>query len=315
MNNLIKILLICLLGVHYSALTFAQNLVPNPSFEDTVQCPHGNGILDAKGWLNCGFSPDYYNACANSTFPPAGVPNGLYSGYQYAFDGDAFAGIVTYQDQQVLHEFISTQLLQPLVIGTKYFVSAYICSGVYVCSANNFGFKFFTTMPFDDLNLPPIDNFAHVYSDSLISDSVNWIQIAGSFTADSAYQYITIGNFFDNVNTDTMYCSPPGDGAYYLVDGVCVSSDSTTCYDWTSISIDAIERNQTTVYPNPASYALNVKNLSSKASFSMHNLLGATVKRGTLADTDDKIRVDNLPNGIYFLILNKQTSYKIIINR
>ena len=57
----------------------AQNLVPNPSFEDTVHCPVpplGTGLIqDAVGWINLGFTPDYYNPCANTLWPPNGVPN------------------------------------------------------------------------------------------------------------------------------------------------------------------------------------------------------------------------------------------------
>ncbi len=41
------------------------NLVPNPSFEDTLYCPNVTNQIDAAmGWLNFGNTPDYFNACA-----------------------------------------------------------------------------------------------------------------------------------------------------------------------------------------------------------------------------------------------------------
>ena len=47
----------------------AQNLVPNPSFEDMVQCPPGwTQIEFATGWINPnGYSPDYFNSCVPDT--------------------------------------------------------------------------------------------------------------------------------------------------------------------------------------------------------------------------------------------------------
>ena len=46
---------------------YAQtNLVPNPSFEDTVGCPDGPGQLyKAVGWYDCTTSPEYMNSCGS----------------------------------------------------------------------------------------------------------------------------------------------------------------------------------------------------------------------------------------------------------
>ncbi|MEO5569521.1 MAG: hypothetical protein ABIT08_07925 [Bacteroidia bacterium] len=69
MKKICTLILIAML----STSAKSQNLVPNPSFEDTVHCPdHGGNIDQATGWINCGITPDYYNACANSSFPPLG---------------------------------------------------------------------------------------------------------------------------------------------------------------------------------------------------------------------------------------------------
>src|ERR1043165_3367909 len=86
----------------YSCLALsahAQNLVPNPSFEDTVKCPtnHGdiNGI-DASNWLTFGSTPDYFNSCNN--YPASDYNHGCsvpdnWAGFQAAATGFAYAGL------------------------------------------------------------------------------------------------------------------------------------------------------------------------------------------------------------------------------
>src|SRR5690606_13972727 len=70
--------------------------------------------------------------------------------------------------------------------------------------------------------------YAHVHSNVILSDTANWTLISGSFTADSAYHYLVIGNFFEDLLTDTLNMdSGPAAGAYYYVDSVSVSPEST----------------------------------------------------------------------------------------
>ena len=78
---------------HMSIL--AQNLVPNPSFEAHIKCDSS-----AAGWIEPDCPPwhnanpptqPYYNACLTIHFPTHGVPNNV--GYQWAYTGDAYAGI------------------------------------------------------------------------------------------------------------------------------------------------------------------------------------------------------------------------------
>ncbi|MBK5286545.1 MAG: hypothetical protein JJE25_14195 [Bacteroidia bacterium] len=46
------------------SFVLAQNLVTNPSFEDTVACPFGASQLNfATGWSSYWGTPDYFNLC------------------------------------------------------------------------------------------------------------------------------------------------------------------------------------------------------------------------------------------------------------
>lgn len=66
------------------------------------------------------------------------------------------------------------------------------------------------------------------------SDTTQWTQIQGCFTANGGEQYITIGNFNYNVNTDTLYVgtnnpdpnytNPLYDYSYYYIDDVSLLS-------------------------------------------------------------------------------------------
>lgn len=67
-----------------------QNLIRNPSFEDTTGCPFGAGdIQKAIGWVSFSATPDYFNSCAGSCSGGcAGIPKNFY-GFQWPYDGDA----------------------------------------------------------------------------------------------------------------------------------------------------------------------------------------------------------------------------------
>ncbi len=174
----------------------AQNLIPNPSFEDTVACPYQYGQIDfALGWNSFGGTPDYLNSCDQTNY--VSVPSNSF-GIQNARSGKAYAGMLTYEINGTYREYLACQLSQTLEIGQKYFVSYWISLGDKVgfrVATNKQGAKF-TTSQYSFNNPIPTNNFSPIYSDSIISDTVNWVQIKGSLIADSAYKYLVIGEFF-----------------------------------------------------------------------------------------------------------------------
>ena len=300
-------------------LLVAQNLVPNPSFEDTVGCPTGaQQINAASSWSAARSSPDYFHPCANTSTPIVGVPDN-FPGYQLAFQGQSYVGVITYyRFNGGYREHIQVLLNQPLQVGVEYFVSAYISRGdsaflteTFDCSSNNFGFRF-SNRSYDALafNFSPIDNFAHIYSDDIIYDSVDWVQISGSFIADSAYSYLLIGNFFDDSNTTTNSCIGV---AYYYIDNVCVSAGSQTC-GITSAVNPLHQPISVSLFPNPANNFLSLKNLKNEAHYSIMNSNGISIRQGSVSASENAIPVSILPNGLYFLRLNNKHTYKFIIS-
>jgi hypothetical protein len=78
----------------------------------------------------------------------------------------------------------------------------------------------------------PIVVNAQIVEDRIILDSVNWVPVAGVFTATSAAQYLTIGNFSDDNHTlatarGGYFPAIPGyNSAYYFIDDVSVEEFS-----------------------------------------------------------------------------------------
>lgn len=238
-----KLALCCLLFVvpHYSE---GQNLVPNGSFELTDTCPYtisfqeGDQPLYWRTWLN---NPDYFNACADTSDPLAtlvSVPQNGWA-FQYAQDGDAYAGFYAFDINGQYREYLGSPLIAPLTIGETYYASFWVNapnSGSYwpaVGMCNNMGLLFtMHSNAWADFNGPafPFRNYAHLYRPEVLTDTTNWALVSGSFVADSAYQYAVLGNFFDNAHTQVVPIPPfNGEASYCLIDNVCVSPNPNGC--------------------------------------------------------------------------------------
>lgn len=297
----------------------AQNLVPNPSFEDTVtlsgfgNCPtfygyHGyDPVKIAKGWSSFGQTPDYFNSCdKNSGLPPfAGVPANP-DGYQRAATGNAYCGIYIYAKPNY-REFVGSRLIASLSVGTKYYVSLKVSlANLSNCASNNIG-VLFSTVPYNDSFSAPIKNFSQVHSALIISDTLNWKIIKGTFIADSAFSYVIVGNFFEDSFTDTtvvgsVYPGNPG-FAFYYVDDICVTKDSLGC-DLDAKSTNYFSNDEIKIYPNPASDKIFVNsNKYRELECFLFNSLGERIK---IIKNDSVIDATVLPNGIYFLEIKRE---------
>jgi len=313
-----KLLFIYIFFMFLSNLS-AQNLVPNPSFEDTIGSNPCN-INYIVGWYTYSATVDYFNARCAFNSVPDNPP-----GYQYAATGNAYCGFYSIAFTENYREYIGRQLANPLIIGQKYYVSfKVVLVESAVCATANLGILFSTIPHIDslplDFNFGPTYNFAHVYTSNIITDTANWVTISGSFTADSAYQYIQIGNFFDDSNTDTlMIVSNPFCFSYYFVDDICVTVDSGNCDTITDIGeYDLI--NAINIYPNPANNELFIKlNTNQKISIKVYNLLGKLVYVSVEQQAQNntyKVNLSNQPAGMYFvqvILDNKIKSKKIFL--
>lgn len=267
------------LGLLFGCLGFvanlrceAQNLVPNPGFEEYDTCQaHEFGVNGPISWFRTNGTPDYLQSCL-----PYGHFQGLpmnFFTYQEPYEGASCAGMVTYhengQDQQ--REWIIAPLLEPLVIGQTYYCSfwanaAFGGNHTYpqIWLANDKVGMCFTTTAVPPWNVgdpyPVPPNYAHILYPQILADTVGWTLVSGSFVADSAYQYVMIGQFFSNALTDTLHFSPQGipwywlPRAYTLVDAVCVTANPEGCnfgQGWGEGEVSS-----PVLLPNPAQHQL-----------------------------------------------------------
>jgi hypothetical protein len=106
-------------------------------------------------------------------------------------------------------------------------------------ACNNVGLLFtMTSNAWEDITGPPFlfRNHVHLYSPTVITDTVGWTLVSGTFVADSAYRYVVLGNFFENALTDTVAIPPGGaETIYYFIDDVRVCRQQGGC-DGTGVS-------------------------------------------------------------------------------
>lgn len=282
--------------------------MPNPSFEDTIDCPYFFGSLDPiENWFSCGNSVDCYHTCSETVNAP-NSPNG----FQQPRSGESMIGLVSYVWEQSsgwpnYREYLCVELSEPLSIGERYFISFYInCAGYLpgwqIIASNKFGVRFSNEPYFYDENSVPV-NSAHIFSNSIISDTVNWYNIAGEFIADSAYSYLVLGNFFDENNTDTIiFGGQPfgGSAAYYYLDDVCVSSDSIFANNWSSV-FESKNNNKYSIYPNPVSDVLTIESEYPIEFITIWDLIGQPVVEAKILDIrkHENLDVSDLKSGTY----------------
>lgn len=309
------ILAFCLLIV-YIKVQAQINLVPNPSFEDPVECPHFNNQVDkAVGWWPSNESPDYFHECDWMNGNTA-VPQN-FCGFQYANHGSAYVGFIAYyRPVQNIREYFTCELTSILQIGVKYYYSFYVSlagGGGKQIPCNKLGVLFSTTS-YTLSNPPPTNNFAHIYTDSIISDTLNWVKIEGSFIADSNYAFLSVGNFFDDAHTDTTFIIPSS-AAYYFFDSFTVMVDSLTGIKNSSYATEVL------ISPNPFLESVNIQFENKKAIlFEIYDIDSKSLITATELENSrnsiSRINLGFLKAGVYVLKLiykdNTSTLHKLI---
>jgi hypothetical protein len=301
----------------------SQNLVPNPSFELLNTCPVNDNFSNIQNWFSpTTASPDIFDTCSVDVANEIGVPQN-FAGYQYALDGSTYVGLIAYYDSiSPWREYVEVKLTSALIIGTKYFVTFYVnLSDTSREAIDQLGCCFSTdtikrqdVLPFT--NTPQISNPNFNY----LSNRSNWMKISGSFIADSAYKFMTIGNFKDSAQTHDIYI--PGGAsdqswevAYYYIDYVCVSTDSLACN--ATIGIEDYKSGSLSIFPNPANEFFTIK-VNEPALATIYNNTGLKLAEQKLAVGNNLINTSSYTSNIYFLEIkinnNQIIRQKIIIN-
>jgi len=302
MNSAKRILLVIIVICLNRYNSKAQNLIPNPSFEDYVICPVNTDNMDnCTNWSSYGGSSDYWNACSTGGM---NVPNAIF-GFQYAHTGGGMAGFVTYEYNHLnQREYLGSQLLTPLIIGQKYFISFFVNFSnipTVAIASNNLGIKL-STVSYSQINPVQPTNLANLNYSSIILDSINWTKVTGIFVADSSYDYIVVGNFFVDSLTNTINIGPQPLVSYYYVDDICLSIDSMYCENWT-YTPNTIQEAQINIYPNPTEGSIFIKTMEIFNSFEIIDPLGRIHFKTKLDYVQQRFHLDlgSFSSGIYYI--------------
>jgi hypothetical protein len=223
-----------LLFLFLSNLLFAQNLVPNPSFED-VNCPiQYTGFPNQidqylNGWRsgNCA-SPDIYAPCSQDsiTRPPA-----AWYGSQNARTGTNFAAFGFYEIGPISwYEYLVCELVQPLAAGQTYDLSYWLSRADSTRYASNaMGAAFASTLDtcvsgFEGPVLPHSSVFS---PGNFITDTIGWTQISTQYTATGSERYLVLGCFEPWAELQLQDFGSGQNRCYYYVDDVELKLAST----------------------------------------------------------------------------------------
>ncbi len=291
-------------GVLIFKLGWAQNLVPNPSFEEKDTCPITNGALFlAQPWTAVNIGASYFHECGANGFA---APSNKY-GWENPRTGEAYIGFSEWVINPAYEsQFAGVELISPLIAGKKYNVVFYVSmmdSSWY--AIKNIAVYFSQSQPPSNITtLLSYEPQVKYTGSEFLDNKEGWTKIEGSFFADGEEQFITIGNFDGHDNTDTLFVSgggepPPGLPHYwkvaaYYIDDVSVELDTTT-------GIEENERVTFNVYPNPVIdfVTIETEQIREATTLEINDVTGRVINSISLNAAKTTVDLSFLSSGIY----------------
>lgn len=221
----------------FKNILVSQNLIQNSSFESyttPVNCSGGSGGFDnysvspvnhvVDNWYGY-YTPDFLTSnCSGSN--SNGSPSNLF-GYSYPKNGNNYVGVGLYEKGNEIKEYIYQNLSSPLQVGKIYCLSFFVKRSYRSTYATKNIEVFFFSNSVSTGTLGYINALPQITKQNVfISYTTNWVQIQGCFIANGGEQYMTIGNFNSNANTDTLFIGTNnpipsyGDFSHYYVDEI-----------------------------------------------------------------------------------------------
>lgn len=194
-----------------STWTQAQNLVPNPGFEEIEVPSEGHLFFDkVLHWENTNLRQN------TSLF---GTPDHLTDTddeglrfYRTSFaphEGRSIAGLITYMQRvRNYREYLTVPLIEPMQVGTTYRLSFWISSGDRApfgsIGASGMGALLSTQRPSQQV-YEPLTQFRPQWQLQEVFFRTGWYEVSTELVADSAYRFLTLGNFRPDAQTQVRY--------------------------------------------------------------------------------------------------------------
>jgi hypothetical protein len=301
----------------------AQNLIPNPSFEDTVQLNFG--LTFAKHWIQPTLeSPNHLHPDSR---PEWRAPSNI-TGFQQSHSGVSHIGLKLYNlydsTRDSRREYIQVKLNRSLSFDSIYCLRLYVslADSFYFASRNQLGIYLSNTAVTSNthFNLPYTPQII-VSPTQFITDKTNWLEYNFQYQALGGEEYITVGNFNDTTSIDTLFVPNGGNqfwhyASYYYLDDFWLS-DCDSLDLGVGITDEELEIKNVELWPNPIQESFTLETSSKKLlSFQLYNVLGSAIPYSLKRSRDlYHFSVGDIPKGIYFLRVSdgiEQASFKIM---
>lgn len=313
-----RVLLYLLFFMAFSFAVNAQNLVPNYSFENRINCINQDDefvgfVTNWTGQAASGGLSLFTSACSDTSvkYSSAGVPLNI-DGFQYAHTGNSYIGIQTYvlagKAYYNYRNYAEAQLIDTLKMGQRYYTTFFVSLGDsvdYACSDIGAYFSD-SALSFNGSTVKSylIPQVANDPIKNPLTDTLNWMKVSGSFVAQGGEKYIVIGNFKTDSASVTQYMgnrSPDESTDYYYIDDVIVSPDSSYA-DSLFASVNNLTNAQLNVnlYPNPnnGSFIVSLNGHFTSPQIEVFNVLGEMICKKGLANNSTDITLIET-SGIY----------------
>ena len=296
-----KLLIIVCLLLFKNLLISQTNLIQNSSFEhySSINCVGGASIIN--NWS--GFmSPDYNSVDCSNNY--RGVPYNNF-GVSYPKQGNAFMGFISYVRTNTAKEYPYQQLASTLIADSVYCLSFFISRADYIPYAiKSIGAYFSIANPSSFGGSSILATPQVVNQTGFLTDTIGWIEVQGCFTAFGGEKYITIGNFNDNNNTDTLFVGTTNQVfgangyAYYYIDSVTLWKNNFPTFIKEDLKSEIVS-----VYPNPASSVISIKLAESIAGVEAYQIKITDVlgREVMVSEFKEQLHISQLETGIYFV--------------
>ena len=309
-ENIYCLRLVILFVLSICGYVNGQNLVPNGGFNYPEPCIPGSGTAAGMTpWFQSHGTPDKHHPCYASTLS---VPLNV-SGWETSYEGEGYVGLHTFVGSNLSREYISVELMEPLVAGVAYQGRFHVSrSDSCWYATGQIGMYLSSEFPSSDIvDLLSFEPQVTSTRDSILTESNGWTRINRSFVAEGGERYLTIGNFKDDDETDTLFVSgggqlpfPSSDYwklAYYYVDAVSVVPDSI----YLSVNDFELGGAEMNLYPNPNAGEFMIDLLiddNDVAEISVWNISGQRIYKEQLSVGQNQLELA-VANGLYLYVV------------
>jgi hypothetical protein len=241
----------------------------------------------------------------------------LGGGREYARTGQAYIGLglrLLSEFTPEFREYAGVSLLSALNPSKQYRVVFYVSfadSAWY--AGKNIGIHFSGNQPLGNLEyMLTLEAQVKYEGEEFLTNREGWTRIEGIYLAQGGENFITIGNFDDNEETQTafveggaVYIEPWWSPdywktVYYFIDDVSVIDVDSL------VGVDEVEGLAMNVYPNPAKNFFTIETGQGNGTLSLYDVAGRQVLSILLQSSKQNISVVGIPAGVYVAVVEQK---------